>query len=1041
MLKNIAPRPTFLIPSVLRETGAAWPIETYSEIPRFLVPFLTNEENVNLPRSEGAERWWDALEPLLIVLTIAGYDTPEIIIGHPDHPDQYLRLLASLAFEEEAGPFVRLEDGDWKDIVGMNDVASVTDRILISLRIQVRRWLEQPLGNPSPYPAFPIEDIAFEPSAGGPVAFYRKGPGSQQTVSDAEEDLFADTNDGWISFYDLRPATSYAGDQVSRMRSNARFVGTQIATALTAAWNPSGQSQLGLIGYLDPASWDSPLAHAEPLNSFNELANEIWQWLKNPANLEWALRRKLDTLEGDSIDASALKFLQEARRGTSNPLNLNYKDPFKRARKELASRHELMHPGEINGNLLIEGIAHQHWFILLFCLHEFGVIRLFPFEIADTSLHVAPEIIQDLPPFDVTGLYETLLSTVNLENKVLLATLQLNQAGEYLDGWLTDSAFYRYEFTAHLDRETFRPSHDVEGGVLHFSGTFEHDTAGTSIDIYIDRPASGTYVGTIGVLFNTGREQADIFMILQDRHARIRPSLISEALPAQVNEALYEFSFGDVPEWTKPGQSQEVSLTPLHSVHLRAIDAALALLCFRLKYIFELEHVPGQVPGPSGELPDTALMIPQEIQDTTDSLLEILYKGKILEEASVPEEPSSPLLHRFRLDAEKRLFAEKVAIGLSCRQYLEQVIIDNLSVSSRLVALLAWVETGVDTSNLDLSEHEYEFTMRGAGFQPDIAVGFKAELGLFALECVMQHLERCGTAPHGWPQSEVYYGGMFDGSVGVGEELKGYTNILTTGDPNSLWTRGEWQPGDFVPSSIHIFSVSLSGGATIGGVSVDEAPALPENALGLEGTKGEIIMFMSGSGRAISEISPNSGYERKIGIGAGGGYSLSLGTTLGFLLTQDNLEPYRRISTRKYDDFEMGDVVIDNFGQGDWQLTEAMRILISQCVARYRALLSSPKTILRIEGDASPEGSEGSNEVLSWKRALATYNWLRTLLGTMEQPDLGTTSALAPGRDFIGVYGNGELRARSEGKLADGVEDPEWRRVKLQINDQLIVFL
>jgi hypothetical protein len=53
----------------------------------------------------------------------------------------------------------------------------------------------------------------------------------------------------------------------------------------------------------------------------------------------------------------------------------------------------------------------------------------------------------------------------------------------------------------------------------------------------------------------------------------------------------------------------------------------------------------------------------------------------------------------------------------------------------------------------------------------------------------------------------------------------------------------------------------------------------------------------------------------------------------------------------------------------------------------------------------------------------------------------GAGSTLAATADRVEVIGNGEIVARAQGQVPDGVEDDRWRRVKIVINDQVIVFL
>ena len=77
MLRSDAPRPTFLVTSVLRATGVGRPDERS-------YPNLGGTLETVVPGSKYAEEWGVVFEPLIVVLTLAGYDCPEIAIGHWD---------------------------------------------------------------------------------------------------------------------------------------------------------------------------------------------------------------------------------------------------------------------------------------------------------------------------------------------------------------------------------------------------------------------------------------------------------------------------------------------------------------------------------------------------------------------------------------------------------------------------------------------------------------------------------------------------------------------------------------------------------------------------------------------------------------------------------------------------------------------------------------------------------------------------------------------------------------------------------------------
>ena len=240
-------------------------------------------------------------------------------------------------------------------------------------------------------------------------------------------------------------------------------------------------------------------------------------------------------------------------------------------------------------------------------------------------------------------------------------------------------------------------------------------------------------------------------------------------------------------------------------------------------------------------------------------------------------------------------------------------------------------------------------------------------------------------------------------------------------------------------------SAGLTSYVGVGGEVVPGADQFGETfgGLNVDGTSAEAVIFVSARGWAVSEITKNDGWAVKAGVGVGGGATASLGCTLGFLAARLSSGVDRPVIVRTFagtfgaePGLELGD-----FGIAEWTLTPGMRAMVARNLARYLPLLGSPEAILRIEGEASPSGTDEDNEILSWRRALAVYAWIRVLLSRAEQPARGTSTALVPCTDRVAVTGFGELKARTEGRLNDGVEASEWRRAKFVINDQVLVFI
>ena len=711
----------------------------------------------------------------------------------------------------------------------------------------------------------------------------------------------------------------------------------------------------------------------------------------------------------------------------------------------MRERHGRFYPDEANGPGILNRFRSEHWLLLLFVLHEYGLIRLLPFGVTDPTVLPPAQVVSALPRVDLTGLYYT--SWVPEDGgDPLDTTMQINQAGEYLDGWLTDRRLKRLDFTAALDREQ-------SGALLLFRGTFEGDASSwiEVRDVPMEEGDSSVIVVDVWCDIADPEFEAGSHYVFtrDDRWARLRPALVAEALPEEVVSALE----GATPDEDDPDAatvlaSLEAQITPLHSLHQSGFEIARKFLREDLDGIRQNR------------------LAKKDIGKTAAVLIRTLAKARVLDTPDVPA-LATPLLQRFRVETQLQLVSTVLSVGLTYWAWLNQVIVDlhaagdsaSVAAADAIEELLAVSPGSLDDESGDpdalTAIHRYEFTFAGLGAQLDIDVApYKGEGGVFGIIAPIEHLAVCAPPPppppaepppHGWP-SELYYGILLEGAAGGSLGAKIAVNNSMAGDPNTAITRGEWTQDDFAPSSIHMGSATVALYDYLG-VGAEVAPPTrdpgAEFDVGIDGTQIEFIFFASAKGRAITEIYVNEGWAIKTGIGLGGGVSSSLGVALGFLVARQLTDTDRRLAVRTFaNSVPAGDdVVLDDFASGSWVMTPEQRELLARSTARYRALLESPEAVLRIEGSADPQGGPASNELLSWKRALATYAWLRAVLSTAKAPAVGTSSGLAVGAHRVELIGYGELEARTKGRIPDESPSPDWRRAKVLINDLVMVSL
>jgi outer membrane protein OmpA-like peptidoglycan-associated protein len=117
-----------------------------------------------------------------------------------------------------------------------------------------------------------------------------------------------------------------------------------------------------------------------------------------------------------------------------------------------------------------------------------------------------------------------------------------------------------------------------------------------------------------------------------------------------------------------------------------------------------------------------------------------------------------------------------------------------------------------------------------------------------------------------------------------------------------------------------------------------------------------------------------------------------------------------------------------HFFEGDSRLTPWGRQVLGMFCAEELRALRSPGCVLSIYGYTDPEGSAQSNAALSEHRAANTLQCLWDIAGTI-------------GAKLEKLEGMGELPAKLEGRVRDGAEDPQWRRVNVILDTHVLLEL
>ena len=126
------------------------------------------------------EAMWTALEPLVVTLTLAGYQVPEVVVGRPHGGEAYYDKGCARLFIYAND--VVYDPTHWREVTGVGVPAGT--QVVTILRLLVRRTH----GEPSLYPPIDLDDI----------------PGYTRARDPA--DLLGDPRDGWLALID--PSTT-----------------------------------------------------------------------------------------------------------------------------------------------------------------------------------------------------------------------------------------------------------------------------------------------------------------------------------------------------------------------------------------------------------------------------------------------------------------------------------------------------------------------------------------------------------------------------------------------------------------------------------------------------------------------------------------------------------------------------------------------------------------------------------------------------------------------------------------------------------------
>jgi hypothetical protein len=981
------PRPTFLVRRMLEWIGAATPSETFvtSEVGTYL--------NALVPSGEAVERWWAELEPLVLALTIAGYECPELIVVRKDRPAEYLRLRVweGLAPEGQPRKLTERVQQPWSTVVGVDAAALGSSYGATFLRVTVRRTMDTPVRRASETPVPP----RFPPvPLQGRVTGYRVLPDPA--------DPFADPADGWVDFMMTTPNLFEPLRTAEQLAPPAQLARDRVVDALVDAWAAQAAGadpdDVGIVRSLDPATWESPLDRLAWVWPFDVLVGEIWTAARAGG---WSTLRGLLKRAADDPAAS----LQVLGTGRSAPLW--------QAVDALRSRKQTLNAGDESLDTLLETLAApvnektglpddpRHWVLTLFALHEYSLIRVLPFPL-DHELAI--------PFVDLTGWYET---SNRIAGRPVNASLQLNQAGDRLIGWLQDDRLERWDIDARL----VAPGN---AQTLTYAVTYVH--GGQQQDGTIDLVPRDD-LDDLGVRVNVGSTTSYAMQRLH-RHALLPPTTVRAALGAAGLSGL------------------ETQVTPLHSSVPDVIQKAGTLIVTKVAELAPLVH---------GSWSIGINTLEQDLRNLLDDSGVLRFEVEDVDVDGNPSTPAvqmelaqpSPMLERFRNEVAGRLRSTKVTTGADgdawtqLRRIVTELEQDAHPLPSvhQLAYLLA----------LDPRAHLYEWLMFEIGPQYDVHAVVGLGYGAGVVPTVMTHSSECAPngGPHGWID---LYGGFFvAGDFELAEEVSGQASLITVSTSNEMTAPVDWGPDDFTPS---VFVI----GETSPWVSVYTGiPTVAAAGPGLRaGWEYEEYAFFGRKGWAIGRGDGwvvSAGFALQKGLFSPGGFGWTvLGLKAGMLLARVGLANPKPPPPPPPLPPTPSTVTLTverttGFAFDESGLTLAAQDDLAEIVARHRQLLEWPHASIEIEGDASPPGDDVYNDRLSWERVLSVYAFVRSLLSVGASSDWTPANALAVRDSRVELIARGETEARYAAKAGATVRNDDWQRCKLVIDGRVMVIV
>jgi outer membrane protein OmpA-like peptidoglycan-associated protein len=985
------PRPTFLVRRMLEWIGDATPAETFA--PADAGSYL----NSLIPSGEVVERFWVELEPLVLALTLAGYECPEVIVVRTDRPAEYIRLRACGRLAPKGEPETLTEHvaESWSAVVGVDasDLGGAYGAAF--LHVTVRRTLDTPVRRatqtpvPPRFPPVPLQ---------GRVAAYR----ARQDAADP----FADPADGWIDFTLTTPNVFDPLRTPGQLGPPAREARDVVVDALVDAWAAQAggtePADVGIVRCLDPATWDSALDRPAWVWPFDVVAGEIWA---AAAAGGWSSLRTLLKCAADEPAAS----IQVLGTGRSAPLW--------QAIDALRSRSQTLGSGDESLDVLLEALGAplgtsghpddpRHWVLTLFALHEYGLIRVLPFPL---------DHARAIPFVDLTGWYET---SDRIAGKPVNASMQLNQAGDRLIGWLQDGQLERWD----IDAQLVAPG---DSQTLTYAVAYTHrgqPQEGT-IDLVprVDLDELGLRANVVST---SGTTTTTYVLKRLHRHALLPPAVVKAALGVSGVSGI------------------ETQITPLHSSVPDVIQRAGTLIVAKVA-----ELAPALSTGNWSIGINT---LEQNLRQLLDGAGVVRFAFEDVDTDGNPSTPAeqmqlaqpSPMLERFRNEIAGRLRSTQVTTGADgdawtqLRRIMTTLEQDPHPLPSvhQLATLLA----------LDPMAHLYEWLMGEVGPQIDLELLVGLGYGAGVVPTLIKHSSECAPngGPHGWAD---LYGGLFGaGEFELAEEIGGQASFITISTSNTMTSPLDWGPDDFAPSFFVIGETSPWGGVYTG------IPGVLTFGPGLRGGwEYEEYAFYGRRGWATGRgdgwvVSAGAAVAKGLYSPLGFGWTVA-GLKAGALLARVGLAqptppppppPPPPAPTSAALTLER----TTSFSFDQSGLTLPAQHDLAEIVARHRQIFEWPYAVIEIEGDASTPGDGSYNDRLSWERVLSVWAFIRSLLSVDASYDWAPGNALAVRDSQVELVAFGETRHRRAAQ-ADGTERADWQRCKLVIDGRVMVIV